>query len=106
MQFNRGKILHLGKNNSVHQYIVGAMQLERTLAEMDPVDTKLNMNQQSVLVAKVVRGLHLIQECQQAERGDPSIALGTGILCRVLGSPVQERHGCTIESPLKGHKDN
>lgn len=60
MQFNKGKILHLGKNNSVHQYIVGAMQLE----EKDLVDTKLNMSQQSVLVAKVVSGLHLIQECQ------------------------------------------
>lgn len=64
MQFNKGKILHLGKNKSLHQYIVGAVQLESTLAEKDLVDAKLNMNQQSVPVAKVVNGLHVIQESQ------------------------------------------
>lgn len=51
MPFNKGKIVHLGKNKSVHQYMVRAMQLESTLAEKDLVDIKLNMNQQSVLVA-------------------------------------------------------
>lgn len=86
MQFNKGKILHLGKNKSLHQYVEGAVQLESTLAEKDLVDAKLNMNQQSVPVAKAVNGLHMTQECQRDEGSDPSPALGTGeaapgILC-------------------------
>jgi len=42
------KILHLGRNNPRHQYMLGAAQLENSLAEKDLgvlVDTRLNMSQ-------------------------------------------------------------
>ena len=57
MKFNKekGKVLHLGRNNPMHQYMLGATQLESSLAEKDLgvlVDTKLNMSQQCVLATK------------------------------------------------------
>jgi len=59
LKFDKGKdkVLHVGKNNSMHQYMLRATQLESNLAEKDLrvlVDTKYNMNQ---LVAKVVNGI-------------------------------------------------
>ncbi|PKU28444.1 rna-directed dna polymerase from mobile element jockey-like [Limosa lapponica baueri] len=48
MKFNKDKckVLHLGRNNSMHQYLFGADQLESSLTEKAlgvPVDTKLTM---------------------------------------------------------------
>ena len=52
MQFNKGKCqdLHLGKNNSMHQYMLGVNQLKdkSSFAEKDlrvPADNKLDMSQ-------------------------------------------------------------
>ncbi|KAK4828377.1 hypothetical protein QYF61_026115 [Mycteria americana] len=57
MKFNQDKfqVLHLRKNNSMHQYMLGVTKLENSLAEKELqvlVDTKLNMSQQCVLAAK------------------------------------------------------
>jgi len=54
------KVLHLWRNNPMHQYMLEATQLESSLAENDvvvPVDTKLNMSQQCVLAAKKANGI-------------------------------------------------
>ncbi|KAK4811083.1 hypothetical protein QYF61_016369 [Mycteria americana] len=62
MQFNQGKcqVLHLGKNNPMHQYMLGAAWLESSFAERDLgvlVGTRLNMSQQCALVAKRADGI-------------------------------------------------
>jgi len=62
MKFNKEncKVLHLGKNNPMHQYMLRATQLESSLAEKDLgvlVDTRLNMSQKHVLAAKKANGI-------------------------------------------------
>jgi len=62
VKFNKGKckVLHLGLNNSVHQYMLEVNCLESSLAEKDLrvlVDTKLNMKQRCALAAKVANCL-------------------------------------------------
>lgn len=85
MQFNKGKILHLGKNKLVHQYKVGAVQLGSTLAKKDLVDAQLDVNQQCPC-SKGSRRAPFGTGVSAAQGGDPSTALGTGeatpgILC-------------------------
>jgi len=54
--------------------------------------------------------LHEEKYYQQVKGGDPCPLLSTGevtpgVLCPVLGSSVQERHGHAGESLVKGHED-
>ena len=49
--------------------------------------------------------------CQQVKGRNPSPLLLTGetmpgVLCPVLGSPVEERYAHTRESSMKDHKDD
>ena len=56
----KGRAMHLGRNNHVHQYTVGADQLERSSAEKTwhvLVDNRLAMSQQCALVAKKASGI-------------------------------------------------
>ncbi|PKU42592.1 rna-directed dna polymerase from mobile element jockey-like [Limosa lapponica baueri] len=62
MKFSKGKckVLHLGRNNTMHQYMLRATQMESSFAEKDLwvlVNTKLNVIQQYDLVAKKANGI-------------------------------------------------
>ncbi|GAB0203092.1 hypothetical protein GRJ2_002774800 [Grus japonensis] len=62
MKFNEGKcwVLHLGRNNPIHQYRLGAGLLGSSSAEKDLgalMDNKLSMSQQCALVAKKANGI-------------------------------------------------
>jgi len=103
MKFNKDKcrVLHLRRNNPMHQYRLGADLLESSSAERDLgglVDDRLTMSQQHVVVAKKANGiLGCIKKCgQQVEGGSPAPLLcpseaPSGVLHSVLVSPVQER---------------
>ncbi|GAB0207177.1 mitochondrial enolase superfamily member 1 [Grus japonensis] len=62
MKFNKGKrrVLHLGKNNPMHQYRLGVDLLGSSSQEKDQgvlADNKLSMSQQCALVAKKANGI-------------------------------------------------
>ncbi|KAK4807067.1 hypothetical protein QYF61_018408 [Mycteria americana] len=61
MQFNKKcQVLHLGRNNPRHQYLLGDAQLGSSFSAKNLgvlVDTKLNMSQQCALVAKKANGI-------------------------------------------------
>lgn len=102
MKFNteKCKVLHLGRNKSVHQYRLGPKCLQKSFAEENQralADNKLNVSQQCACVAKKSNnnpGLH--EEQQQVLGGDPSSPLSTEetisrILCLCLCSGLPTR---------------
>ncbi|PKU39972.1 rna-directed dna polymerase from mobile element jockey- hypothetical protein [Limosa lapponica baueri] len=114
MKFNKEKrkVLHLGRKNPMHQYMLGAAQLESSLAEKDPgvlMDTKLNISQCVPLLLRrlMISWAALDKNFQQVEGRDPSPLLSPGEVTPgnlILGFPIQKRHGYTEESPTKAHK--
>jgi len=102
MKFNKGKcrVLHLGRNNPMHQYRLGADLLESSSVERDLgvlVDDKLTRSQECALVAKKAYAILGCIKKSVASRSREVLLLlcpseaPSGELCPVLGSPVQER---------------
>ncbi|PKU43321.1 rna-directed dna polymerase from mobile element jockey-like [Limosa lapponica baueri] len=119
MQFNKGKcnVLQPGGNNPMHLYMLETTQLESSFAEKALrvlVDTKLYRSHQCSLVPKkAINVLGCIRSSVATRSREVILPLystlggaTTGVLCPVLGSPAQERHGHPRDSPAKGYQDD
>jgi len=86
MKFNRGKfrVLHLGRNNPMHQYRLGADLLQSSSAERDLgvlVDDRLTVSRQCALVAKKANGfLGFIKRSVASRSREVCLPLNTALM--------------------------
>jgi len=118
MKFNKGKcrVLHLGRNNPIHQYRLGAelpesSSMERGLGVL--ADDKLTMSQQCALVTMKANGILRCIKKNLASRSKEillpfcSALLRSGLeYCVQFWAPQfkTDKEGTTGESPAEGYK--
>ena len=119
VRFNKCKyrVLHLGRNNHVHQYRLGDDLLEGSYAEREQgvlVENRLAM---SPSVAwwprRPLASLHVLKKSVAGRSREvilPSLLcpgqVSPRVLCPVLVSLVQKRQGSPGKSPVEGHEDD
>lgn len=107
MEFSKGKwqVLHLGKNNSKHQYMLGANKQLGRKGAGDPVDENFTMNQKWAFLEKKANSLmEYIRKSIISKSREMILPLCSAEMSAVLGPVLsfsaQEHNSVQDRSPI------